>query len=148
MRIWIAVIEVVAIGLLLGWGSDAITLDGERTVYTLKCADGQWQAESCGGHVLAGDRFRFRALRAHAEVVFWTVGASGPSGKFSDCKISDGRNWACPAQAQTVQTITLEMRKGLPMPSSSGQTKAFHAVSKWRWHLARLGMPIGNSADN
>ena len=148
MRVWLTAISGLALAGFLGWASDAITLQGERTVYTLTCIDGQWQDSHCGGHVAAGDRYRFRALKAHAEVVFWTAGSSAPSGKFSGCKIQDGRNWTCPASAEARQTVTLQMQHGVPVRDPSGRTTDFHAVAKWRWYLAGLGLPIGNSADN
>ena len=148
MRIWLSVIAILTIGLVLGWGSDVVTLQGERTVYTLECVDGQWQGASCGGQLAAGNRYRFRALKAHEEVVFWTSGASGPSGKFSDCKIEDGRNWSCPPGTQANLTITMEIRGGIPVADASGKTQSYHAVSKWRWYLAKWGLPIGSSADN
>ena len=148
MRIWLSVIAILVIGLILGWGSDAVTLQGERTVYTLQCVDGQWQGDSCGGHVAPGNRYRFRVLKAHEEVVFWTAGASGPSGKFVDCKIEDGRNWICPPGTQVSGTITTEIRRGVPVVDVSGKAQAFHAVSKWRWYLVKWGLPIGHSADN
>jgi hypothetical protein len=147
MRIWLAVIAVLATVVVLLWASDKITLEGERTVYTARCQDGAWQGAHCGGRLVAAERYRFRALKPHGEVVFWTVGASAPSGKFADCEITDGRNWTCKPNAEAARTITLQMAKGVPVADASGRTKGFHAIEKWRWVLLKWGVPVGSTAD-
>ena len=129
--------SILVLGLLV-WTSDSITLQGERTVYTAECHGGDWQGERCTGNLIAGQRFRFRALKAHREVLFWTVGSSkAPSGKFTDCTIQDGRNWRCKANSDLRQSITLEMSHGQPVPDSSGIAHSFHQIPKWRWLLLR-----------
>ncbi len=149
MRTWLAVIAILALAAMVAWASDAITLQGERTVYTVDCRHGDWQGATCTGKLAAGARYRFRALRAHDEVVFWTVGATDePSGKLMACRIDDGRNWTCPPSAEAGRTITLQMARGTPMPDASGHAKPFHAIAKWRWWLVRYGLPIGRTADN
>lgn len=149
MRTWLVVVLILAFAAAVAWSSDAITLQGERTVYTVECRNGQWQQAKCGGKLGAGKRYRFRALRAHNEVVFWTIGAADErSGKFTACRIDDGRNWTCPANADSALTITHEMKHGVPVPDTTGRAKPYHAVAKWRWWLARWGLPIGSGADN
>jgi hypothetical protein len=149
MRTWMAVVLILGFAAAVAWASDAISLQGERTVYTVDCLQGQWQGATCGGTLAAGKRYRFRALRAHSEVVFWTVGATDePSGKFTSCSIQDGRNWTCPPNADAPRTITLQMVRGTPVPDTSGRVKAFHALAKWRWWLVSSGLPIGHTADN
>lgn len=149
MRTWLAVIAILALAAAVAWTSDAITLQGERTVYTVDCRQGDWHGDTCSGKLAAGPRVRFRALRAHAEVLFWTIGATGePSGKLMSCKIADGRNWICPPGADGGRTITLQMARGCPVPDASGNARPFHSVAKWRWWLARYGLPIGRVADN
>ena len=149
VRIWLAVIAILGFAAVITWASDAITLQGERTVYTVGCRDGQWEDHTCSGKLVAAERYRFRALRAHNEVVFWTVGAVGePSGKYIDCRIIDGRNWFCPANADARLTITLQFVRGVPVPGPEDKSKPYHAVAKWRWWLVRFGLPIGNQADN
>ena len=107
VRVWAFVIAlVVALG-FAAWASDFVTMQGERTVYTVDCADGSWQGDRCSGRVKAGTRYRYRALKPHNEVIFWTVGTNEPSGKFNDCKIEDGRNWACKVCADAARSITL-----------------------------------------
>jgi hypothetical protein len=140
MRIWgiILLATSIVILALLIWSSDFITLQGERTVYTAACDGGSWQGEQCTGNLLAGERFRFRALKAHREVLFWTVGSSTEaSGKFNDCNIQDGRNWSCKANADLAITITHEMSRGQPVPDLSGIGRSFHQLPKWRWWLLR-----------
>jgi hypothetical protein len=129
------------------WMSDFVTIQGERTIYTADCRGGQWQGLSCTGTLAAGNRFRFRALPPHNEVLFWTAGASDPSGRFTQCAIRDGRNWACPGNAEAKRTITLALVKGEAVHDTSGQTQPFHAIGKWRWLLLRAGIPTGNAAD-
>jgi len=149
VRIWLAVVAILGLAVAMAWASDAITLQGERTVYTVDCVQGQWQGAICSGVLAAGKRYRFRALRAHNEVMFWTVGASDePSGKFSGCRVVDGRNWICPPSGDAALTITLQMERGAPVPGVSGKTRPYHAVTKWRWWLLRWGIPTGSSADN
>jgi hypothetical protein len=150
MRIWISAGGVVAMALAFGWASDAITIQGERTVYTVECAGGQWDSRTCTGKLTRGDRYRFRVLSAHGEVLSWVVGAPGQSDKFSGCEIEDGRNWACPPEPKTSRAfppITYRMVHGTPAPGLGGNMHPFHAVAKWRWWLAGYGLPIGSEAD-
>jgi hypothetical protein len=130
------------------WASDTVTLQGERTVYTVDCERGAWQGSRCTGRIVPGARYRFRALKPHHEVLFWTVGASAPSGKFTDCVIADGRNWLCKPSADAVSTITLQMTHGIPARNPDGPAQTVHAVPKWRWWLLRLGMSLGNDAGS
>ncbi len=131
------------------WAADIVTLQGERTVYTARCADGTWNANRCTGKLMAGDRFRFRALKAHNEVFFWNVGvASEPSGKLNQCAISDGRNWVCQPNADGPLSVALAMHHGRPVADKTGKTRSVHVVSKWTWTLLNLGLPAGDSADH
>lgn len=141
-----ALLAMFGLLLLYAWGTDSITLEGERTIYTVGCKGGAWEGSRCSGELEAAERFRFRALRAHGEVLFWTVGASGPSGRYTDCKVHDGRNWRCQPGTDTHRTITLQMERGSPVPDSSGRTLAYHAVPKWKWGLVRAGLWPGHEA--
>ncbi len=137
---------LVTAGLI--WAADFITLQGERTIYTARCENGNWEGDRCTGTLLAGERFRFRALKAHREVFFWNVGvASDPSGKFTQCEIRDGRNWTCKPGADGVKAITLEMRHGKPVPDTSGNTRLSHPISKWTWTLLGYGLYWGKTAN-
>jgi hypothetical protein len=147
--LWMAGIALLSALALEIWASDKITRQGERTVYTVDCERGTWQGPRCGGRLVPAARYRFRALRRQREVLFWETGASAPSGKFTDCTITDGRNWLCKPSADAPTTITLQMSDGHPVPSPNGPTKQFHAVPKWRWWLLRTGIRIGgDTADN
>jgi len=135
---------IIVLG-FVAWASDRITLDGERTVYTAVCQGGNWQGTNCMGKLVNGDRFRFRALKAHREVLFWTSGSTTErAGKFNDCEIQDGRNWRCKANAEFPRTITREMVRGCPVKDTTGQARSFRQVSKWRWFLLKYGVPTGN----
>ena len=77
------------------------------------CADGNWQGDRWSGKVTAGTRYRYRALKPHNEVIFWTVGTSEPSGKFDNCKIKERRNWVSKGQrADAPRSIDLQMVHG------------------------------------
>ena len=73
-------------------------MQGERTIYTVECRDGAWPATIARAAWSTGERYRYRALMPHSEVIFWTVGSKDPSGKFADCTIKDGRNWSLQAE--------------------------------------------------
>jgi hypothetical protein len=148
MRQWLFAFCFLAIVAAFLWASDRITPEGERTVYTVDCAGGPWQGEHCTGRLVPAKRFRFRALKAHGEVVFWTVGASAPSGKFSDCVVTGGRDWACKPSADASRTITLQMARGVPVADATGHAQPFHAIAKWRWFGLGLRIPVGSDADD
>ena len=139
----LAALVVLLVLAFWAWAADFVTLQGERTIYTVACTQGQWQGQRCTGRLAAGERFRFRALRPHREVLYWTVGSTQPSGRFESCEIVDGRNWSC--QGSAAAAITREMRFGAAVHDPAAQ--AFHAVPKWRWMLLRVGLPAGSSAD-
>ncbi len=139
VRVW-ACVGVVLAGLgFAAWASDFVTMQGERTVYTVDCVSGAWQGDQCTGRLVAGSRYRFRALKPHGEVIFWTVGSNEPSGKFDDCQIQDGRNWVCKACADAARSITLKMEQGFPVADAPQVTRPFRSVSKWRWLLLERG---------
>ncbi|NML44337.1 hypothetical protein HHL11_11285 [Ramlibacter sp. G-1-2-2] len=142
----VGVLVVVFLAAMM-WLTDFITLQGERTIYTVTCEGGQWEGARCTGRLAAGPRFRFRALRVHEEVLFWTAGNREASGKFSNCQIHDGRNWTCPASATAAGTITLQMEHGRAIHDATGKALPFKAVEKWRWLLLRTGLWAGSNAD-
>ena len=137
-RVWALVALIVGILSVGAWASDFITMQGERTVYTVECRQGEWKADVCSGTVAPGLRYRYRALRAHREVIFWTLGTSDRSGKFDDCDILDGRNWLCRPNVDVGRSITREMAQGEPVPGPL--TRPFRAVSKWRWLMLDRGI--------
>jgi hypothetical protein len=143
IRVWAFVIALLAALGFAAWASDFVTMQGERTVYTVDCDGGAWEGDRCSGKVKAGDRYRYRALKPHNEVIFWTVGSKDPSGKFSDCQITDGRNWVCKVCADSPRSITLQMAQGKPVFDPKLGTKPFRAVSKWRWLLLQRGYTTG-----
>ena len=140
-------LAALAVGAAALFASDRITLQGERTIYTVECHAGVWHGTHCDGMLAAAERFRFRALKAHREVLFWTVAATEPSGKFSDCDIEDGRNWQCKPNVDAKSTITLQMSKGDAVADVTGHARPFHAVDKWEWLLLKWGLHVGQDAE-
>ena len=138
---------VIAVFAMTLWVNDFITLQGERTVYTAACQQGAWIGERCTGKLVAGERYRFRALKAHNEVFFWIAGdRTQPSGRFTECVIVDGRNWSCKANADAPRSIALALSRGRPVIDPTAKTRPFHAVSKLRWELLDHGISIGDTA--
>lgn len=142
VRVWVIVAVLLAALGFAGWASDFVTMQGERTVYTVDCVGGAWQGDRCAGRLAAGIRYRYRALKPHGEVIFWTVGTKEPSGKFEDCKIQDGRNWVCKVCPDAARSITLHMAQGSPVPDTPEVTRPFRSVSKWRWLLLQRGFTV------
>lgn len=140
-------LAMAAVG-ITAWSTDFIAASaGERTVYTATCEDGVWLDDHCSGRLAAGERYRFRPLRKHREVVFWTAGGSDSSGKFTGCEIVDGDDWRCPPNGQESATVTLQMVRGRPVRDEEADTRPLHAIPKWRWSFAKWGLPIGGEAD-
>ena len=51
VRVWAFVILIlVALG-FAAWASDFVTMQGERTVYTVDCSNGSWQGNHCAGSI-------------------------------------------------------------------------------------------------
>jgi len=145
VRVWVFVIAILAALGFAAWASDFVTMQGERTIYTVDCRNGTWQGSHCSGKLTAGVRYRYRALKPHSEVIFWTVGSSEPAGKFGECTIKDGHNWQCKANGDAPRSITLQMNEGAPIAGPADVTRSFRAVSKWRWLL--LQRSWGEDAD-
>ena len=141
LRVWGFVIAICALLGFAGWASDFITMQGERTIYTVECQAGSWNGDRCSGQLVVGPRYRYRALPPHSEVIFWTAGTSEPSGKFADCTIRDGRNWLCKPNGDAPRSITLQMAEGVPIAGPA--TRPFRSVSKWRWMLLQRGWSAG-----
>ena len=134
---------LLGLGLVV-WVTDFVTLQGEWTIYTVACQGGAWRNDACSGTLVPSNRYRFRALHAHSEVLFWTAGEKGRSGRYTDCTIQDGRDWSCMPNADAVRTITHQMVQGRPVPDPGVPTIPFHRVPKWKWEMLRLGVPVGH----
>ena len=143
-------VSTVAIVVLLFaiWATDFVTLQGEWTIYTAKCEGGEWQGTTCTGKLAASDRYRFRALKAHREVLFWTSGDRGASGRFVDCEVQDGRTWVCPEAADASRTVTRRMTLGVPTDEKAAGILSVHRVPKWKWEALMRGLPVGSTALN
>ena len=138
---------IVALLAALLWISDQITLQGERTIYTVDCQQGVWEGLHCTGSLVAGKRYRYRASRSRHEVVFWIAGSSSPSGKYTDCDVHDRGNWSCNATLETTPSITQEMLNDRAIHGPNGVTIPFHAVPKWKWWALRAGIRFFAEAD-
>jgi hypothetical protein len=145
-RITIALVVAFVLGALT-WASDKISVEGERTIYTVQCQGGTWEGPRCTGTLVAGDLHRFRASKSRHEVLYWVAGSTAPSGKYSDCKVVDRGNWKCNAGAAQPPTITHEMEHGRPVSVAGGSHLPFHAVRKLEWWLLRAGIHVTNVAD-
>ena len=135
------------------WTTDKITLQGERTVYTVTCGSGGngspgvWEGNRCTGELDAGPRYRYRALKVRGEVLFWVVGANEPSSKLTGCTVMDGRNWTCPVSPDANKSITLALSSGDPIVNAAWPTRPLHGVSKMTWIFLEMGWkltPVAN----
>jgi len=143
---WVAVsVGLMALAIVI-WASDRISYEGERTIYSVRCEQGTWEGWRCTGRLVAGDRYRFRASKSRREVLYWIVGSSGPSGKYTDCKVADRGNWTCMETVGQPATIAHAMVNGRPTRDEGGTTLAFHAVPKWQWWLLDAGVQVTNHA--
>ena len=140
------ILVVGGVGIVI-WASDRITLEGERTIYTVVCDEGTWEDLRCTGRLAAGDLHRFRASRTRNEVIFWVAGSHTPSGKYSDCRVTDRDNWACKVDVGGQTAIVHELSRGRPPATGPGPIISFHAVSKWKWWILRAGFPRLRQAD-
>ena len=129
------------------WSTDRVTLEGERTVYTVKCDQGEWQKAHCSGKLVAGDRFTFRASTKRQEVLYWKYGSSEPSGKYTDCYVKNRGNWSCNVQTTQRPAIIYEMQSDKPVPGVTGLAVPFHSVPKWKWWAIRYGMGTYRNAE-
>ena len=141
----LVLVVVVGMGIFI-WASDRVTLEGERTVYTATC-EGVWVGLHCTGRLTAGDRYRFRSSRSRNEIVYWIAGSKSPSGKFTECQITDRDQWDCAALIGEVPTITHQMNDGRPSQHLGGIDIPFHAVNKWKWWAMHWGLHMFSNAD-
>jgi hypothetical protein len=141
---------ILAVGAVCvaGWLNDFITLHGAKTVYTARCEQGEWRGIVCTGRMRAGDRYRFRVLKPHNEVVFWIAGSSEPSGKLAPCAIENAKEWTCKQGPDSSRTITHQMKFGHPVPEPKGPARSFHRIEKWQWLLLDAGATFLHEADS
>jgi hypothetical protein len=139
-------VAALALFAFLIWASDTITLQGERTIYTVNCEHGAWKDLRCTGKMVAGDRYRYRASTSRHEVIFWVAGLPKPSGRYTDCDVRNRGNWSCNATLDAAPSITREMTNDQATHGPAGLTISFHAVPKWKWWLLRVGLVTMNEA--
>ena len=137
---------LVVFGLLI-WLSDRITLQGERTIYLVKCEQGAWKVTRCSGSLVPGERYAFRASPRRHEVIYWIRGSDLPSGKYTDCTVIDRDNWSCNVGTDQQPTIAYEMVNGRPTRGAQGLALPFHDVPKWKWWLMKVGIEFFSEAS-
>jgi hypothetical protein len=143
----VLLLAIIVFVVALLWGSDRITMQGERTIYTADCDRGTWNGNTCSGALVPGKRYAFRASQSRNEVVYWVRGSTAPSGKYPDCKVTDRDNWSCAAPADGAPaTIAFAMTKGWPVEGPG--LLPFHAVPKWKWWLMDVGLRAFTQAEN
>ena len=146
-KVWTSLILVFAGFVLLAWGSDKITLQGERTVYTVNCEGGSWDGLHCSGHLVAGMRHRFRASRRRSEVLFWNADSAATSGKYTDCRVVDRDNWNCNEKSGQPAAAAQEFSHGRPLIHGEGSGVQVRAIAKWKWWALRAGWRWFDKAD-
>jgi hypothetical protein len=141
-------LAVLAVLAVLVWGSDRITLQGERTIYTVECEGGAWAGAHCAGKLVPGPRYAFRASRRRGEVLHWIRGSTEPSGRYTDCTVKDRDNWSCNAYVDGKPRLTYEIVDGRPTRGIGGLTTPFHDVPKWKWWALRMNVPGFTDAES
>jgi hypothetical protein len=146
---WFLGVFVLLIVIGLVWASDQITLQGERTIYTVTCERGTWSGDRCTGTLAAGERHAFRASRTRQEVIHWIRGSQEPIEKYTDCRVANRDNWACRARADQKLLFTSELINGRPTPTAADSTTAarLHAVTKVKWYALKIGLRVFADAD-
>jgi hypothetical protein len=147
LKWFVALFVVTALAIVI-WASDKISYEGERTVYSVRCEQGVWQRWRCTGRLAAGDRYRFKASKSRQDVLYWVVGSSAPSGKYTDCKVADRGNWTCAQPVDQPPTIARAMVNDRPTRDESGTMLPFHAVPKWQWWLLDVGVHVTKNATD
>jgi len=145
-NLWVLGVVILLILAAVVWASDKITLQGERTIYSVKCEGGAWQGNRCTGKLVAGERYGFRVSLVRREVIYWVRGTSDPSGKFGNCDVIDRDNWSCKREPGQAPSITTEMKKGRPTRGADGGMIQFHDVPKWKWWIIDAGIPAFSEA--
>jgi len=140
------VLALTVVGLVI-WASDQVTMQGERTIYTVACEQGVWEGLRCTGRLSPGELHRFLVSKTRNEVVFWISGSRTPSGKYTNCTVVDRDNWSCNDRAGEQLAIVNELSYGRPTAKGSEPTLPFHAVTKWKWWALRAGLPGLRVAD-
>jgi len=139
---------ILAVVVVLIWASDRITLQGERTIYSVDCAQGTWDGNRCTGRLVPGPRYAFRVSPRRHEVIYWIRESEAPSGKYTDCSVKDRDNWTCNVQIGQPAAAAYEMKDGRPTRGTRGLTIAFRDVPKWKWWAIRGGAGFFTVANN
>jgi hypothetical protein len=142
----LALLLIALAVIALVWASDRITLQGERTIYAVECAEGAWEGSRCTGRLVAGPRYAFRVSTRRHEVLHWIRGSGAPSLRFTGCEVKDRDNWSCAADPGQPPMIAYGMRDGRPLRPGDTAIGPFHDVSKWKWWAIRYGVNFFSEA--
>jgi hypothetical protein len=145
--LWSFLLLMVTVIAAMMWATDWLTLEGERTIYTVDCVAGLWDGLVCGGRLTAGVRYRFRASKSRGEVLHWIAGSPDPSGKMTGCTVHDRGNWTCKTPDGANPAIAQAMVGNRLSPTPGSAAGAVHVVAKWKWWAIRLGWPRFRQAD-
>jgi hypothetical protein len=144
-----SIVLLVALIMALLWGSDRITMQGERTIYTADCDGGTWTGRVCSSKLRPGKRYAFRASQTRQEVIYWIRGSTAASGKYPECNVVDRDNWSCKTVGDGPPgTIASEMARGHPTRAGTEHMLPFHSVPKWKWWLMDVGVRLFTQADD
>ena len=136
--VWLAYGLALIFLVIFAWGSDFFSPKGERTLYTARCQNGQWEDGHCTGRLESAERIRYKVQKLHREVAYRAVGASSPAGHLTRCTITNGRNWSCAEDSGPPGSITLGLTNGKPDQSTPGHARTERCVSKWTWFRLRV----------
>jgi hypothetical protein len=141
------VVVLAAVAGVAMWASDQITLQGERTLFSVKCEGGAWVGNHCTGKLVRGERYAFRVSKTRQEVIYWVRGAIVPSGKYDHCRVENRDNWQCELQTGENPAITRELHNGRPPVAAGSPIDAIHGVSKAKWYAMTFGFNWPKDAD-
>lgn len=141
-----ALFSLVLLVVLVTWATDRVTLQGERVMYSVRCAGGQWQQLTCTGRLEPGERYAFRASPRRQEVIAWTIGSALPSRTYLGCDVQSRDRWTCPVQTSEGSAAMLRMSKGRTQCAPASRATPAHVISKWKWYVLRAGLPLFSNA--
>jgi hypothetical protein len=136
---WVAAaLAAASLPIAAGWLSDAVTLDGHWSIYTLHCERGTWRDHRCTGRLRPAERYSYVASKETQSVRLEVHGRTRWIGGMDGCRVVDGRTWSCnPTSA--APTVALEIKRGVPTVFAPGRSgDELTTKARWLW-LRALG---------
>lgn len=121
-------------------------MEGERTLYTVQCSEGQWSGRACTGRLMAARSYRYEARPGAHEVVFSVDAAPSQRRRLAPCEVRDARNWSCAAGNDSASSVTLTMVCGQatdPAPPALG----LRVVPKLQWWRLKAGLDFSRDVE-